>query len=143
MGKLIIFFSIVLLPSFAFGTEKPEYKSTIDYIQKTGRLWGISEIRINEDNSVTLLDSESGYGSELMMSLTKVVKSKTINVGETSTLSDGHHVFITYEFKKLNKKKITFLVIDKFDARSFGDGIKKESITITILPYKEEKKPQQ
>jgi len=138
MGIKIIFLIIILLPGFAFGTDKPEYKSTIDYIQKTGRLWGISEIRINEDNSVTLLDSETGYGSQLMMSLTKVVKSETINVGEKSVLIDGHHVFITYEFKKLEKNKITFLVTDKFDARSFGDGIKEETKIITILPYKVE-----
>ncbi len=128
---------------FAYASEKPKYKSTSDYIQKTGRLWGIAEVRINKDNSVTLTDADSGYGCGLMMSLSKVQKSATIKVGESCTLSDGHHAFITYELKKSEKGKVAFLVTDKFDARSFGNGIKKETKTITISPYKEEKKPQQ
>lgn len=144
MKTTITFLIVVLLiPVVSFASKEPDYKNTIDYIEKTGRLWGIAEVRINADDSVTLVDAESGYGSELMLSLGEVVKSRTIKAGESCTLSDGHHAFITYEFKESKKGKITFIITDTFDARSFGDGVKKETKTITISPYKEEQKPQQ
>lgn len=110
----------------------------MDYIRKTNRLWGIQEVRINKDKSVTLVDAESGYGYALMLSLTEALNSVTIKAGESCTLSDGHHVFITYELKALKKDKLTFIVTDEFDARSFGDGIKKETETVMISTYTEE-----
>lgn len=143
MKKTIALLIIVLLAGYASGTEKPEYKSTIDYIQKTGRLWGVAEVSVNEDNSITLIDAESGYGSGLMMSLSTVQTSATLKVGETCSLSDGHHAFIKYEFKELQDGKITFFITDTFDARSFGDGIKKETKTLTITPYKKAIESQQ
>ena len=138
MKKATTFLIVILLSAIVSAFENPGYKSTIDYIQKTDRLWGIAEVRINTDNSVTLVDAESGYGYGLMLSLTKVVKSVTIKAGESCTLSDGHHVFITYELKESNKEKITFVVTDEFDARSFGDGIKKVTETVVISTYLEE-----
>ena len=140
MKKATTFLIVILLSLsvVVFAFENPDYKSIIDYIQKTDRLWGIAEVRINTDNSVTLVDAESGYGYALMLSLTDAVKSVTIKVGESCTLSDGHHVFITYELKELKKDKITFVVTDLFDARSFGDGIKKVTETIVISTYLEE-----
>lgn len=143
MKKTIPLLIIALLTGFVYGAEKPEYKSNIDYIQKTGRLWGIAEVKINDDNSITLIDAESGYGSGLMMSLSKVQKSATLEVGQSCSLSDGHHAFIEYNFTKLKDGKITFFITDKFDARSFGDGIKKETKTATITPYTKETKSQQ
>lgn len=135
MKRIITLLIIVLVTKVAFASETPEYKSTIDYIQKTGRLWGIAELRLNKDNSVTLVDAESGYGFGLMMSLSGNQKTATVKVGESCTLSDGHHAFITYELRKSENGKISFLVTDKFDARSFGDDINIETITITISPY--------
>lgn len=143
MKTTITFLIIVLLMTVVSSSKEPDYKNTIDYIEKTGRLWGIAEVRINGDHSVTLVDTETGYGSALMFSLSEVVKSRTIKAGERCTLSDGHHFFITYEFKESKNGKIAFIVTDKFDARSFGDAVKKETKTITISPYKEEQKPQQ
>lgn len=123
------------------GADKPEYKNTIDYIQQTGRLWGIAQVTIDNDNSVTLVDAETGYGRGLSLSLSRRVASVTLKIGESCVLSDGHHAFITYELKKIEKGKITFLVTDKFDARSFGDGIKQETKILTISPYLKEKIP--
>ena len=109
MKKIITFLILILLSGGVSGAEKPRYESTIDYIQKTGRLWGVAEVRRHSDNSVTLVDANSGYGQALMMSLVKVVNSVTIKAGESCTLSDGHHVFITYKLKRSEKGKITFL----------------------------------
>lgn len=143
MKKIITLLVIAFLAGFAYGAEKPEYKGTIDYIQKTGRLWGIAEVKINDDNSVTLIDAESGYGAGLMMSLSEVKESANLEVGQSCSLTDGHHTFIEYKFTELKDGKITFFVTDKFDARSFGRGVKVEANTLTISPYKDETESQQ
>ncbi len=116
--------------------KKPKYISTIDYIAKTKRLWGISEVKINNDNSVTLVDADTGPGRWLVMSLSQKKKSATIKPGESCSLLDGHHATIIYKLEKIDSDGITFLVTNKFDARSFGKGIATQSKTITVLPYK-------
>jgi len=42
-------------------------------------------------------------------------------------------------FRKHAQGKIVFVVTDKFDSRSFGNGIKIEAKVVTISPYREEK----
>ena len=123
----------------ALAQDKARYEDTFDYIEKTGRLWGVASVTLNKDQSVTLVDAKStGIGYALMMfdSRNKVVKSVTIKTGQSCTLSDGRHAFFTYELKSIDGQKLTFVVTDKFDARSFGDGIKKTTKTLTISPYK-------
>lgn len=132
-GLIIILLSLAVFASAALG-----FKSTIDYIQKTNRLWGIAAVRINKDNSVTLVDAKSGNGYALMLSLTEALKSVTIKIGDAGTLSDGHHVFITYKLRAINEDKITFIVTDEFDARSFGGVIEKASETVIISAYNAE-----
>jgi len=120
-------------------SEQPSYENTFEYIEKTGRLWGVAAISLNQDNSVTLQDAKtSGYGYGLMMFDSKfnVVDALTIGQGQSCSLADGRHVFIKYELKEVEDGNLTFVVTDKFDARSFGDGIKEEKKTLTILPYK-------
>jgi protein tyrosine phosphatase (PTP) superfamily phosphohydrolase (DUF442 family) len=119
-------------------SDQSSYKNTFDYIDKTCRLWGIAAVSLNEDNSITLEDEKiSGYGYALMMFdfNHKVVDAVTIRQGESFSLSDGHHVFIEYELEKVEDGKLTFVITDKFDARSFGDGIKEEEKTMTVSPY--------
>lgn len=140
MKKIILCLIISLLTGFVSGAGKTKYKSTMDYILKTGYLLGIAEVKLNKDNSVTLVDAKSGYGAGLSMSLAKKIDSATIKIGESCVLRDGHHASITYELKKIEKGQLTFLITDKFDARSFGDSIKKETKTITIAPYKNKEK---
>ena len=73
----------------------------------------------------------------------KTVDSITLKPGQACSLSDGRHAFITYELKAIEQGRIIITVTDKFDARSFGDGIKRTKKTITITPYKKQDLPQQ
>ena len=119
------------------GTEN-EHSATIESIEQSGQLWGIDEVRQNKNGSVTLVDAKNtGNGFSLMMSdaSNNIVDSINLKVSQTCTLMDGHHVFITYELKDIKENKLTFMVIDKFDARAFGDDIKVARKTLTILPY--------
>lgn len=120
-------------------SHRPSYKNTFEYTEKTGRLWGVAAINLNEDNSITLQDEKaSGYGYGLMMFDLNhnVADAVTITQGQSCSLADGHHVFIQYELQEIEDGKLTFVVTDKFDARSFGDGIKEEKKTLSISPYK-------
>ena len=142
-GSLIL----CLLFLIAFGCRPdrdPNSSATVEYIRQSGRLWGVAEVALNENGSITLVDAKSsGVGLNLMMrdSKSKVVDSITLKPGQACFLSDGRHVFITYEFKAIKQGRITITVTDEFDARSFGDGIKETKETVTISPYKKEESP--
>jgi len=117
-----------------------DYQTTIEYIQDTKKLWGISSCTVNGDGSITLVDRrDSGIGHMLWFyaengnAPEKVILRK----GESCELTDGDHAFITYKFIRLDNKDIIIEVTDKFDARSFGDGIKKEKKKVVISPYSE------
>lgn len=99
------------------------------------RLWGIAEVKLNKDGSVTLFDATEGDGHAMMFSLSTIVKSVTLKPGESCSLTDGDHATITYTLKKADGNQLTFHIKDRFDARSFGDGIKVKEKTITIAPY--------
>jgi hypothetical protein len=135
---------LVLIAAGCVPDEEPKNNTTIDYIRQTGRLWGVNEVTLNENNSITLVDAKSsGVGLNLMMrdANNKVVDSVTLSPGRACSLSDGRHAFITYELKAIEAGRIIITVIDEFDARSFGDGIKETKTTITISPYKKEEGP--
>jgi protein tyrosine phosphatase (PTP) superfamily phosphohydrolase (DUF442 family) len=120
-------------------SDQSSYKNTFDYIEKTCRLWGIAAVSLNEDNSITLEDEKtSGYGYGLMMFdfNHKVVDAATIRRGQSCSLADGRHVLIEYELKKVEDGKLTFVITEKFDAGSFGGGVKEEKKTMTLSPYK-------
>jgi D-lyxose ketol-isomerase len=130
---------LVLISGGCRADRDQNSSATIEYILQTGRLWGVAEVTLNENNSITLVDTKSsGVGLKLMMrdSKHKTVDSTTLSPGQSCTLSDGHHAFITYELKAIEQGRIIMTVTDKFDARSFGDGIKETKETITISPYK-------
>ncbi len=130
--KKMINYKYFLVSNWTIG---PEYKSAIDYIQQTGRLWGISEVRINSDALITLVDAETGPGCGLMLSLSEPQKSATIKPGESCSLKDGHHASIAYKLQKIEQGKLTFCITEKFDARSFGKGLTTETKMISISPY--------
>ena len=139
------YLTLCLLALIAAGCRpdrNPESSTTIDYIRQTGRLWGIIEVTLLNDNgSITLVDAKSsGVGLNLMMrdSKNKAVDSITLRPGQSCSLSDGRHAFITYEFKAIEAGRIIITVTDKFDARSFGDGIKQTKATVTISSYKKQ-----
>ena len=115
--------------------KKPN--SVHGYIEQTSKLWGISEVIINEDGSVTLFDSkttEPGYGLSLRNSDKKSVDQVTLKPKEVCSLTD-HHACITYRFLTVDGSKIAFSVSDKFDARSFGGGIKEDTKILSVKPY--------
>jgi len=135
---------LVLIAAGCRPDEDPEHNTTIDYIRQTGQLWGVAEVTLNENGSITLVDTKSsGVGLNLMMrdSKHKSVDSITLTPGQSCSLSDGRHVFITYQLKAIEAGRITITVTDKFDARSFGDGIKRAKATVTISPYKKQEEP--
>lgn len=124
--------------STLYAQDKQSYDNTIDYILKTQRLWGISEVRVNEDGTVTLIDAKNlGYGYALFVFDGKggFLEQITLSPGQSFELTDGHHAFITYELVKAEKDKIIFVVTDKFDARAFGEKIRIETKEVTITPY--------
>jgi hypothetical protein len=133
--------------SVAFASDEPSYKNTFDYIERSGRLWGVAVVALNKDNSVTLEDANTpdyGYGLMMFDLQHNVVNSVTIKQGQSCSLADGHHVFLEYELKKVNDGRLMFVVTDRFDARSFGGEVKEEKKTITISPYKmKDKKPRE
>ncbi|MDH4238882.1 MAG: hypothetical protein OEW48_04920 [Phycisphaerae bacterium] len=144
MKRNLTIFLFVLISGGCQPDEEPKNKTTIDYIRQTGRLWGVTEVALNENGSITIVDAKSsGVGLNLMMrdSNNKVVDSVTLSPGQSCSLSDGRHVFITYELKVIKNSRIIIAVTDKFDARSFGDGIKRTKAVVTISSYKKEENP--
>lgn len=116
--------------------KKDEILKFIKKLNKnTKKLWGIEEVKINKDGSVTLTDAKNGMWFPDKKGGFK--PSVTLKKGETCDLIDGDHDFMKFKFEKIKDGKITFTVTDKFDARSFGGKIKTEIKTITIKPYKE------
>lgn len=128
---------LVLIVVGCWPEQEPESSATIDYIRRKGRLWGVTEVALNDNGSITLVDAKSsGVGLNLMMrdAKNKVVDSVILTPGQSCSLSDGRHVFITYELKAIEQGRIVINVTDEFDARSFGDGIKESKETVTISP---------
>jgi len=139
MKRNLTLFLLVLISGGCRADRAPNSSATIEYIRQSGRLWGVAEVALNKNDSITLVDAKSsGVGLNLMMRDPnhKTVDSMTLTPGRACCLSDGHHVFITYELKAIEQGRIIITVTDKFDARSFGDGIKETKETITISPYK-------
>ena len=142
--RLLVFIAIFFLANCAGCNRKAtrviesENSEVIEAIEKNSILWGVEKVLLNEDNSVTLVDSKhSGTGVNFLMSdsSNEIVDSASLKVGQTCTLMDRRHMFITYELKDIKDDKLTFMVTDKFIGISFGDDIKIARKMITILPY--------
>lgn len=128
---------LIALPIYVFCEG---YKNTIEYIQKTNKLWGISACIVNKDGSVTFVDSkDKGYGYALWIPGEKggFLEQVTLKPGKSFELIDGDHAFITYKFIGFKDSLINIEVTDKFDARSFGGQIKQEKDKLMIIPYKD------
>lgn len=118
--------------------EEAGYRSRFDYIRKTSKLPGISSCRINSGGSITLADSKnSGYGYTLLMLDPKgaVIDEAVLKPGESCVLTDSRHLTVSYKFLRLKNGRIIFEVTDKFDSRSFGGKVRKQTKDIIIPPY--------
>jgi hypothetical protein len=115
------------------------YKTAIEYIENTSNLWGIASVTLHVDGSVTLVDAtNSGFGYGLMLFAAERTRQDlvTLKKGESCSLSDGDHAFLSYTFKGLNsEKQMVFIVVERFDARSFGDGIKEQTKELVVIQY--------
>jgi hypothetical protein len=115
------------------------YKTSIEYIENTSNLWGIASVTLHDDVSVTLADAtNSGFGYGLMMfDSEQILRDQvTLKKGESCSLSDGDHAFLSYTYQGLSaQKQIMFRVTDRFDARSFGDGIKELTKSVFVRQY--------
>jgi hypothetical protein len=50
---------LVLIATGCRPKQEPKSNTTIDYIRQTHRLWGVAELKLNENNSITLIDAKS------------------------------------------------------------------------------------
>jgi len=138
---LAIFIIIAVLSTFLMlpgAVRAQDYTSTIDYSQKTKKIWGIAACTVNTDGSVTLVDSTTtGYGYALWIpnGTGGYLPEVTLRPGESFDLIDGHHAFITNTFLGITDEGISIDITDKFDARSFGGEIKEQRAIVTIEPY--------
>lgn len=121
-------------------SAKPQWSNSIEYIQKTERLWGVSQVRLTGEDGVTLVDAvRSGYGRGLTMfdSAGKPVERVTLKRNQECSLSDGHHAFLKYRLKSVQDGAACIAVTERFDARSFGGDSKERTETICVQPYAE------
>ncbi|MBD3264630.1 MAG: hypothetical protein GF375_05980 [Candidatus Omnitrophica bacterium] len=135
MLKIFLVIILFLSCSYAFSES---YKDAISYTVKTGKLWGISDCIISGDGSLTLIDAkDKGYGHVLWIPDGKggYLEKVKLSPGESFKLTDGHHVFITYQFKKFSQGQINMEVTEIIDERSFGGRIKKKRKPVVIAPY--------
>jgi hypothetical protein len=126
MKRYLLVCLLLLITPGCWPDEDQNNNTTIDYIRQTGRLWGLAEVILNENNSITLVDTkDSGYGFALTMRDAKsnAVDSITLTPGRKCSLSDGRHAFITYEFKAIEQDRIIIEVTDEFDARSVDGNL--------------------
>jgi hypothetical protein len=122
----------------ALAASEPLYKSCLEYIQNTGKLYGICEVTIREDGKITLVDAKyAGYGLNFMLfsAENNVVNQVTLSPVQFCTLSDAHHVFLKYEIKSIKDGILQIVVTERFDARSFGKQITEKTQTVSIKPY--------
>ncbi|MBL6991579.1 MAG: hypothetical protein ISR65_17475 [Bacteriovoracaceae bacterium] len=116
---------------------KLKYEGTMDYIEKTKRLWGIASVVHNKDDTITIIDAKNsgyGYGLSLRDTKYKFASTVTLSSGESCSLLDDHGT-ITYKFLGLSKGNVIIEVTDYSDARSFGGGITEKVKKIKIQPY--------
>jgi hypothetical protein len=148
MKRFLPFLLVLLVADLAVGTGTNDqqaappvqsYKTSIDYTVKTSNLWGIASVTLHDDGSVTLVDATTnGFGYGLMLSDSGLIQRDrvTLKEGESCSLSDGDHAFLTYTYQGLiAQKQIMFCVTDRFDARSFGDGVKELTKSVFVRQY--------
>jgi len=73
----------------------------------------------------------------------KPVSRTTLKVGQTCSLSDGRHGTMRYTFRGRRADRLEFTVTSIFDARSFGDGVTRQTKRVTVAEYSQEDAPHQ
>lgn len=120
-------------PPEALGEARP-----LDHIQRTGRLWGIREIRVNPDGSVTLVDDDGqGPGQALVMLglNNEVVTEVTLGPSQSCSVTDRAYIFVKYEIQAVSDQEVTVVVREVLRPRSFLDELREESRTVKISAY--------
>ncbi len=131
----------LLLPGGAGALGDSTESGTLKYIQETGKLWGVKEVRANADGSVTLFDarySVKGHGLSMRDADHNPVDTITLKQQAACSLSDGHHVFLEYRFLRAEDDALLFRVTERIDARSFGGKESETTGIVTVSAYADE-----
>ena len=96
-------------------------------------LAGIGALRVTGDG----IEVEAGPpGAALMLMRDgRRVEKATVGVGGQFAVSDAYHASATYRLMRIDDGAAVFRVTDRFDARAFGDGVKRTTRTIVTAPY--------
>ncbi len=140
LSLLVLLFSCPAL-SPAIAQEPSAYRDTLDYIHKNGRLWGVKELLLGTNGTVTLVDAkDSGYGHGLTMYDAKgrAVDQIALSPSQFCSLSDGRHVSTKYGLQAVEDGVIAMLVTDRINAQSFGKGVTERTEVARLKPYKDE-----
>ena len=101
------------------------------------RLWGISDVILRADHSVTLIDAGEGPGAAMQMFNQDTRVSRcTLLPGGTCALSDREHATITYELVDVSPTGIHFIVTSSFIFPGHNDETRE---TRLVAPYQREK----
>jgi len=145
-------YMIVIIITITGCTSNPLWRSSnikgtcIEDIINTGELWGVKEVSVNPDGSVTLVESfyeGKGYGLTMVDINNKLTEQSVLKPGQSCCLTDRYHATIRYTFLRSENSRLYFKVTEHFDARAFGDKIKIVTRTVKIKEYKnKDNKPQ-
>lgn len=116
-----------------FASESNKAQGPLDYAKSTGRLWGVAELHVNRDGSVTLVDAEDtffmyrGNGSRVR------VGRVTLKPGDSCVLTDMYHAAVRYEINRIEAGVVNVSVVSTFTFPGIED--KEERLTLNISPY--------
>ncbi len=133
--------ALLCAAAVAGAAEEQPYKNCRDYIQRTGKLWGVCEVATNADGTVTLVDAKNagyGYGLAMYDSEEQVVPQVTLKPKQHCRLADGDHACLKYEIRAVKDGVVEVIVTERFDARSFGKNVTEQTETVSVKPYKDE-----
>ncbi|MDD3949318.1 MAG: hypothetical protein PHT43_07625 [Anaerolineaceae bacterium] len=113
----------------------------LDYILRTGKLWGICEMAINDAEGTVTLAVPRYTGRGLKMTLydneNKRVEQVTLKVNQHCLLSDNRHSFMKYLIKSIKDGIVEVEVTEHFDARSFGKEVTEQTETMAVKAYQD------
>ena len=118
-------------------TPQPS-STTISAIEESGKLIGVEQIMLKNDDSVILTAGKCTPHLVMRDGSGRDVNSATLKVGQECQFSDFRHVTIKYKLVDIKEGTLYFLVTDTFNAISFGGAVETWAKTVAILPYAEQ-----